>query len=419
MHPQIPSVPNMAPYIPIEHLAYRLWTESWIEVASQPSSSSLSSVADEIITDGLRVQHDSDARRRRRRRATIHPHTRPSPPTRGGSSQEEYEESESESDRIMTSSNEGLQHSPLGEDWPAAARRYTISSASSDNANASEGDRDDDDENATAIGIPRDDQCFTPQPNIFTHSTTARPPPQPSTSYFTPRPTRPSTHRHSFPTRDEHSPYNMISPAYQADHDAALRASLSTLLSCAAAARGLPRSNKTGTDSRTRAGPSNRVDTTTIGILPESAVFGESNTKSTEAAPPSPRSASRNNAASTDKAKRKAATAAATAPRSNSKDRRIVKKARRTTAWTPATMDEISPTLLTWVVSAGVVVLVSAISFSAGYVVGKETGRAEVLGEVGSGVREAGRACGRDAIEGAGRGLRRLRLADAASSIRV
>jgi len=82
-------------------------------------------------------------------------------------------------------------------------------------------------------------------------------------------------------------------------------------------------------------------------------------------------------------------------------------------------MDEISPILLTWVVSAGVVVLVSAISFSAGYVVGKETGRAEVLGEVGSGVREAGRACGRDAIEGAGRGLRKLRLTDAASSIRV
>jgi hypothetical protein len=82
-------------------------------------------------------------------------------------------------------------------------------------------------------------------------------------------------------------------------------------------------------------------------------------------------------------------------------------------------MDDVSPTLMTWVVSAGVVVLVSAISFSAGYVTGKEAGRAEVLGELGAGVTEAGR-CGRDAmVEGAGRGLRRLRWTDAASSIRV
>lgn len=74
-------------------------------------------------------------------------------------------------------------------------------------------------------------------------------------------------------------------------------------------------------------------------------------------------------------------------------------------------MDEVSPTLFTWVVSAGVVVLVSAISFSAGYVTGKEAGHAEALGEL----REAG-SCG---IEGAGRGLRRLRWTDAASTIRV
>jgi hypothetical protein len=403
-----------------EHHAYCIWTESWIEVSSQPSSSSLSSVADEIVTDGLRVQHDTNARRRRRRRATIDPHTRPRVPARGNSSQEEYEESESESDRIMTSSNEGLQPSPLADEWRPPASRFTLSSASSDNANASDGHENDDDENATAIGIPRDDQCFTPQPNIFTQPPpTARPQQQPTTSYFTHRPARSSSHRNSLTSRDEHSPYNMISPSYQADHDAALRASLSTLLSCAAAARGLPKSSRVGADTRARAGPSNRVDTTTIGIVPESAVFGSSAPTSNEAAPPSPASASRNDSASTEKSKRKVATTSTTAARSNSKDRRIVKKARRTSNWTPATMDEVSPTLLTWVVSASVVILVSAISFSAGYVVGRETGRAEVLGEVGSGVREAGRACGRDAIEGAGRGLRRLRLTDAASSIRV
>jgi hypothetical protein len=414
------SLSNMAMYIRPERLAYHLWSESWIEVASQPSSSSLSSIADEIVTDGLRVQHDSNTRRRRRRRATIDPHGRPNAPTQGGSSQEEYEESESESDRIMTSSSEGLQPSPMTEDWRAPGERFMLSSASSDVANGSDAQEEDDDENATAIGVPRDDQCFTPQPNIFTQPPTARAQQHSATSYFAQRPTRPNAQRHSFTARDEHSPYNMISPSYQADHDAALRASLSTLLSCAAAARGLPKSNRAGTDSRTRAGPSNRLDTASIGIVPESAVYGSSNQRSTEAAPPTQNSTSRNHdAASNDKAKRKATTTSTTAPRSNSKDRRTVKKARRTSNWTPATMDEVSPTLLTWVVSAGVVVLVSALSFSAGYVVGKEAGRAEMLGEVGSGVKEAGRACGRDAIEGAGRGLRRLRLTDATSSIRV
>jgi hypothetical protein len=74
-------------------------------------------------------------------------------------------------------------------------------------------------------------------------------------------------------------------------------------------------------------------------------------------------------------------------------------------------VDDISPTLLTWVVSASVVVLVSALSFSAGYVVGKETGHAEAMGQIGAAGSEAGR-CGKEAasgMKGAGMGLRRLR----------
>ena len=63
----------------------------------------------------------------------------------------------------------------------------------------------------------------------------------------------------------------------------------------------------------------------------------------------------------------------------------------------------VSPTLMTWVVSAGVVVLFSAISFSAGYAIGREVGRMEVGsgGAAGDGV-----ICGREM----GRGLRKLRL---------
>jgi len=75
----------------------------------------------------------------------------------------------------------------------------------------------------------------------------------------------------------------------------------------------------------------------------------------------------------------------------------------------------ISPTLMTWVVSAGVVVLFSAISFSAGFAYGKEYGRLEVAGGGGGG------RCARE-VAVSGRGytgsLRRLRWGNA-SVVRV
>src|SRR5215469_3354612 len=82
--------------------------ESWVEISSQPSSSSLSSIGDEIVTTGLRVQHDLNTRRRRR--AQPGAPSQVNLPTRqtGTSSQEEYEESESEEDGVMTSSNEHI-----------------------------------------------------------------------------------------------------------------------------------------------------------------------------------------------------------------------------------------------------------------------------------------------------------------------
>lgn len=70
-------------------------------------------------------------------------------------------------------------------------------------------------------------------------------------------------------------------------------------------------------------------------------------------------------------------------------------------AHSPAREQQISPTLMTWVVSAGVVVLFSAISFSAGYVVGREMGRFEA----GTVAGREGIGCGKEV----GRGLRRFR----------
>ena len=111
--------------------------ESWVEIASQPSSSSLSSIGDEIVTTGLRVQPDSNARRRRR--APLLPtHINLEQRHTGTSSQEEYDESESDEDRVMTSSNEHISPPP----------RLSMSRPEYDNAS----DSDDDDENATALG---------------------------------------------------------------------------------------------------------------------------------------------------------------------------------------------------------------------------------------------------------------------------
>ncbi|KAF1975304.1 hypothetical protein BU23DRAFT_81786 [Bimuria novae-zelandiae CBS 107.79] len=375
--------------------------ESWVEVGSRPSSSSLSSVADEIITTGLRVQHDSNLHRRRRRARTVGQFqigTGYRVASAGGdnSSQEEYDESESESDRVMTSSNEGIGPSPLQNELRRS--NSTLSSEIMSEREGDDEDEDDDDENATAVNYPRPTRRhFEPRPNAFTHPSTPPAIRSQSGTVYTPRRpgARPSSQRHSYP---QHGPYNAASPNAQADHDEALRASLSTLLTAAAAVRGLPKPGQPRT-----AMPNASGHPTSLRLVPESVALGEIAEEDAAGAQLSPRTAS---SSPSDQSKRKATPAATATTRSSSKERRAVKKARRT----GPLVEEISPTLLTWVVGAGAVVLVSALSFSAGYVVGKEAGHAEALNQIGS-VGEAGR-CGKEAasgLRGAGMGLRRLR----------
>ncbi|KAK1918609.1 hypothetical protein P3342_001528 [Pyrenophora teres f. teres] len=372
--------------------------ESWIHLASGPSSASLFSATDEIITTGLTVQHDSNIHRRQNRRSrgsrgggqfsigTGHRVTT----TGGNSSQEEYEESESESDRVMTSSNEAIVPSPLK------------SVASSDTM--SEREEEDDDENATAVNYPRSTRReFQPRPNAFSRGNSQQAIRSQSGTVYTPRRGgRPVGQRqHSYP---QHSPYSALAPNYHPDHDEALRASLSTLLSAAAAVRGLPKPGQ----PRTNPPSSARVDPASLRMVPESVALGEI----AEEDASSPRSISSD---PSEKPKRKASPPTASA-RSSSKDRRAIKKARKA----GPLIEDISPTLLTWLVSAGVVVLVSAIGFSAGYVVGKETGHAEAMGQIGAAGSEAGR-CGKEAaagIKGTGLGLRKFRWGSGAG-IRV
>jgi len=389
--------------------------DSWVEIASQPSSSSLSSAADEIVTTGLTIQQSHAIRRRRRLRpgAPTHLNIVSRPSSVGeASSQEEYEESESESDRVLTSSNEDL----FLHTGPNVTRSEAASSSDA---------TDDEDENRTAINQPTNAHQFTPQPNAFSHplsshgtGTTHETVPG---SYFPSTATRPpprTTVRNSYPashdTRAQHSPYNIISPSQNAaaDHDAALRASLSTLLSCAAAARGLAKpGQRPPTDVRSR--PSTRIETNTLRLVPESELNGTSTRVQQLPEPtfhPTIRRKSTSSSASAQSrpveankdAKRKATTG-----RSSSKDRDITKKARRSTSSYNHDELMVSPTLLTWIVSAGVVVVLSAISFSAGYSMGKEAGRLEAAG-FGSGNEVSG--CAREASR-TGLGLRRLRFA--------
>ncbi|PSS25335.1 hypothetical protein M430DRAFT_47810 [Amorphotheca resinae ATCC 22711] len=349
--------------------------ESWVEISSQPSSSSLSSIGDEIVTTGLRVQHNVDPRRRRRGPGMSHMalETRHA----GTSSQEEYEESESESDHVLSSSNDSTH-------LHAARQEYDAGSS----------DEEDEDENATALGRRTDagvaqEPVFTPQPNAFSH------PPSVPGSYF-PRSSQRSPSRATYPNRSasrtQHSSYN------QADHDAALRASLSTLLSIgAAAARGLPKRNQA-----TTAPGSN--EPMSLRFVPESELMPTAANSSRPLSPStrarSSPSISSQEAVALDMNKRKASASKPAGEKGQVKKKKKVQL-----------VDDalISPTLLTWVVSAGVVVLVSVVGFGAGYVIGREVGRQEALsGLNGSAVLDS-TSCGREVARGGSGSLRKFR----------
>lgn len=336
-------------------------SDSWIDIASQPSSSSLASPnnPDEIITTGLQVRRQNLRRSRHLRLSNTNPTRQPQPRSNSvaGSSQDEYEESESESDRVMSSSNEEI----------------------SNHSNAEEEEEEEAEYSQTAPGLPVIERnVFTPQPNAFSHPPQLRSVPatnqQAVNSYFPPEQPPPvNSHRlpsNRVPTIQRPSvprTTTNITP----DHDAALRASLTTLLSCANAVRKdrepvpvIPRSNQP----------------TTLRLVPESELHAR------RSPPRSPKLAP----------KRKS--------RESSKERQA-KKLRAVTKQAH-TSDELllSPTMMTWFISAGVVLVFSAISFSAGYAWGKEVGRVE--GQMGF----DGINCGREAMRGSRTGLSKLRL---------
>ncbi|RAL12234.1 uncharacterized protein BO97DRAFT_345198 [Aspergillus homomorphus CBS 101889] len=402
--------------------------DSWIEVSSQPSSSSLSSAGtnDDIITTGLRVQQQDPARyhRSRRRRlqqlAAITTAQVDYSSREHSSSQDEYEESESESDQVLSSSEDMTRP-------PERPHPFLVQTGPSPlplDVPSDEGE--DDDDNSTALGMRISPSPFVPQPNVFSHPPATQDPSwtRPTEQRHRAEPSEVSTSSRRTAIRArrdsqasirstrrssyQHSPYNMISPSHHADHDAALRASLSTLLSCAAAARGLPKSDAQPTQS----GPSRAPAPSSFRLVSESVAMGEiceeeatgadpaEATRSPRSRPSPPPYSPRSIPSAPPRAKRRS---------SPSKERsHSAKKTRRGSTVDP--IGTASPTIMTWVISAGVVVLFSAISFSAGYVLGREVGRLEASTGIGAindgpGGRVA-TGCGQEAVRGS---LKRFR----------
>ncbi|EFX04678.1 hypothetical protein CMQ_1606 [Grosmannia clavigera kw1407] len=475
-------------------------TESWVEIDSQPSSSSVSSIADEIVVTGLRVGHSANGRSgsnlavmpQRRRRLlqqveaeavavaanrppasasiSVSVHLAPSPKrastavvaaSRGSaeSSQEEYDESESEEERLMTSSTEHVhvRHPPTPPQ-PFALLQQQAQTRMQQRAAASDGDDEDDkdDDDGTALGTPAAGApTFRPQPNAFSHpphhlqqhrSVPSPPHQQAAASY-----TRPSSLSQRGGSRGSRGPSGAprfgtsTYPPNHEDNDAALRASLTTLLSCAAAARGLPKkeAGAYGEASGISSGLRSSSQPMDLRLVPESELMDDVPTGSrSHVAFQSPRlpsrlsphggaaqphrsgngngngsgGASRSGPRSNMRTVPSSRGSAVSAVSSSSRSKRATKKKRTSSsAYGEGTATTfLTPTMLTWVVSAGVVVLVSVVGFGAGYVLGREVGKQEAVSAGGafgnSAASNATSSCGNEIMRSStGSTLRRFR----------
>ncbi|KAL6869276.1 hypothetical protein ACO1O0_000600 [Amphichorda felina] len=376
-------------------------TESWVEVSSQPSSSSLSSIGDEIVTTGLQVGGQYGRRRRMPASARSLPQQHTAVYA-GMSSQDDADDDDSSA-------------SDDDDDRPLASSAENIPSAPEEvGADDSDADSDDGD-NATALGGRVSDRpVFRPQPNAFSHppshphrsySTNAAMPPHPHSGF-----TRPSFSQRS-QTRVHRGGPNFMSPSAREDNDAALRASLTTLLSCAAAARGLPKSREEAEAQRVArngVGPSDQP--MNLRFVPESELMDEQQPPRGQDDPVGTHKRStpaRSPSRADEDAKRQT--------RSASAGGRAARTTRKKTS--PAVQEAlISPTIFTWAVSAGVVVLVSVVGFGAGYIIGREVGRQDALAASVGGVNETA-SCGREAFRGSTGTLRRFKWGAVGRSI--
>lgn len=321
-------------------------------MSSHPSDSVYTSSSDEhIITAGLRI---SQARRRRRPafKATSPASTRPGHAHEPGSSSEGEGEEEGEE------GEEGEDLGSLIHEMPESSDGYSSP-------------EDDSDDEASASDSPG------PR-TVFASASSQR---------------RQGTPSHVSGLRGaaasaRHGPgaFNVFAPNHAADHDEALRASLSTLLSCAAAARGLAKSptqsqQMGAQQQQPPAQQGGRVAVEGIrvvrqGDLPSAAsgsITGKSRRSSVGSASGSATPASSAPSPSEKQSKRdgKKKTSTSSSPKSRSP--------RRSRSRVRAENESEQPgvSYMTLAVSAGALVLLSAITFSAGYAMGREVGKSE------------------------------------------
>lgn len=337
--------------------------ESWIDISSRPSSPPHS--PDETITTGLSIEkrENSCERQSARSNAISIPGDEVAHFT---SSQEEYEESDSDDEEILECSTD-----------------HVIPVKSLENPPVYDAESNLDMGRSTSASL-----FFTPQPNAFSH-----PPSNQRHRNFGSNltsNTQPTLHGHT--ARYQHRQSSYVDST---DHDAALRASLTTLLSIGAgAARGLPK--RETVMARGIQSPHEPIGLRFVSETELMAI--SSSPKSHTSTPPSSNVKPNHNRCPDitllEKRRRK--------PNTGEK----IKPSKLSTG---IQYDMIHPTLFTWAVSAGVLVLVSVVGFGAGYVIGREVGRQEVAtGLKGSALADS-TSCGKEVFKRSSNGLMRFK----------
>lgn len=293
---------------------------------------------------------------------------------RSARSQDEYDEynesSSGDDGRVLAGTTDGIQLR-AGNGGRLSPRQQmaglgglVAESVRFGNLSDEDEEEDEDDEEGTALGIMEPEAMFRPQSrNVGS----------------TPRGAYREANRDSYFPPNSHA-QRFGETAHRAANDEALRASLTTLLSCAQAARSLPKPACTGPSAANRGG--NEMQE--FRLLPEAEVLGT-------LAPSAPSNQAQTASRPGISTRPRSSASASADEREKTKDKRksAIKAGKRKRASThvhstntgaevhQVLTQTVSPTLLTWIVSAGVVVFVSVVGFGAGYAMGFEAGKEE------------------------------------------
>ncbi|EPQ65622.1 Bgt-2636 [Blumeria graminis f. sp. tritici] len=336
--------------------------ESWIDISSQPSSPPHS--LGNTTTTGFPVEKKEHSCERKSALGNEIP-ILSDDAAHFSNIQEEYEESDSDDEEILDSSTENVIIAKSQETMPVYDAESNLDMGRSTSASL----------------------FFTPQPNAFSHP----PSNQRHRSVRNNLTSNTLSNVHGHPARYQRRQSSYGEPT---DHDAALRASLTTLLSIGAgAARSLPKR-----ETVTARGIQKHNEPIGLRFVSEAELMALPSSPISHTSTPPSSNVKSNRHRSPDiglleKRKRKLKTS---------------EKAKPSKLLAGIQDDMLNPTLFTWAVSAGVLVLISVVGFGAGYVIGREVGRQEVATGLNSSALADG-SCGKDFFKRSSNGLMRFR----------